>query len=110
MTRSPFSQHGYTRRPAADSPLPATGTEDSLLAPQSVRSWARTFHDPQNVTWWVHLVRPGIESDIARRGRLQAVVLRFQNGTHWRYLHPIPPDWRECDDLTLWGYCEQAML
>jgi hypothetical protein len=58
----------------------------------------------------VHLVSPGVESDITRRGRLQAVMLRFQNGAHTRYLEPIPPDWRECDELTLWRYCEQAML
>ena len=51
-----------------------------------------------------------MESDSVRRGRLHAVTLRFQNGAYKRYLHPIPPDWRECDDLTLWRYCELAIL
>ena len=110
MTSSPRTQHGYTHHSAGDSWLPASGTEDSLVAPQTARSWARKFQDPQDVTWWVHLVRPGVQSDIVRRERLQAVMLRFQNGEQSRYLQPIPPDWRECDDLTLWGYCEQAML
>jgi hypothetical protein len=110
VTSTSRTQHGYSHRPAADIRLLASGTEDSFVAPQTARSWARRFNDPQDVTWWVHLVRPGVESDIVRRGRLQAVMLRFQNGisAHSRYLHPIPPDWRECDDMTLWRYCEQA--
>jgi hypothetical protein len=61
------------------------------------------------VTWWVHLVRHDDEPGTAR-GRLPPMALRFQNGigARARYLHPIPPDWRECDDVALWGYCEQA--
>jgi hypothetical protein len=109
VTSLPRTQHGYSHRAAADSRLPASGTEDSLIVPQTARSWARKFKDPQDVTWWVHLVRPGVESEIVRRGPLQAVLLRFQNGAYTRYLQPIPPDWRECDDMTLWRYCKQAM-
>ena len=92
--------------------LPPAGTvEHSLVEPQTVRSWARRFTDSHDVTWWVHLVRAGARHEVDRRGRLPAMTLRFQNGisTHARYLHPIPPDWRECDDMTLWVYCEQAI-
>ena len=66
--------------------------------------------DPQDVTWWVHLVRQDVRFGIARRPRFPPATLRFQNDirTHARYLHPVPPDWRECDDATLWGYCKQA--
>jgi hypothetical protein len=53
-------------------------------------------------------VRPGIQSEIARYGRLHAVMLRFHNGEESRYLQPIPSDWRECDDVMLCRYCEQA--
>jgi hypothetical protein len=111
VANTPISQHGYSHAPVAGRRPPASGTEDSLVAPQSARSWARRFKDPQDVTWWVHLMRPGVESVVVGPGRLQAVMLRFQNGisAHSRYLHPVPPDWRECDDLTLWHYCEQAM-
>jgi hypothetical protein len=58
----------------------------------------------------VDLVRAGVEHHIACRGRLEPVTLQFQNGigAHSRYLYPIPPDWRECDDLALWRYCQQA--
>ncbi len=110
MTSSPRAPHAYRHRSAADSRLPASGTEDSLVARLTAHSCARKFKDPHDVTWWVHMVSPGVENDVTRRGRLQAVMLRFQNGTHSRYLHPIPADWRECDDRTLWGYCEQAVL
>jgi len=58
----------------------------------------------------VNLVSPGVESDSSRRERLHAVALRFQNGAYKRYLQPVPTDWRECDDLTLWRYCELAIL
>jgi hypothetical protein len=67
------------------------------------------FQDPHDVTWWLHLVRLGEERDIARRGQLKAVMLRFQNGAGSRYLYPVPPDWRECSDVALWQYCEQAV-
>lgn len=110
MTSPPGNQHGSSHRPATNSCRTASGTEDSLVAPQTARSWARTFKDPQDLTWWVHLVRPGTGSKIVWPGRLQAVMLRFQNGTESRYLQPIPPDWRECDDMTLWRYCEQGCV
>ena len=108
MTSSPRTQHGYSYHPAADRWLLASRVEDSLVAPQTARSAARRFNDPQDVTWWVHLVRPGIQSEIARYGRLHAVMLRFHNGEESRYLQPIPSDWRECDDVMLCRYCEQA--
>jgi hypothetical protein len=110
VTSTPRGQHGQSQRTAAASLPPPGGTEHSLLAPRAAHSWARRFHDPQDVTWWVDLVRAGAEHDVARGGRLQAVTLRFQNGisAHSRYLQPIPPDWRECDDSALWRYCERA--
>ncbi len=110
VTSIPRTPHGYSYHPAADRWLLASRPEVSLIAPQTARSWARKFKDPHDVTWWVHLVRPGAERDIVRRGPMQAAMLRFQNGAHTRCLQPIPPDWRECDDLTLWCYCEQAVL
>ena len=98
------------RELAAPGPLPASTVEHSVVMPQTVRSWARKFTDPHDVTWWVHLLRRDVEAGIARRRRLAPMTPRFQNGinAHARYLHPIPPDWRECDDVTLWAYCEQA--
>ena len=110
MTSTPRAQHGYSYHPAADRWLQASRVEDSLIAPETARSSARRFNDAQNVTWWVHLVRPGVETEIIRHERLQAVMLRFQNGEESRYLHPIPPDWRECDEMLLCRYCEQAKL
>ena len=110
MTSSPRAQHGYSHHPAADSRLPASGTEDSLAALQTAYSSARRFSDPKAVTWWVHLLRPGVERDVTRCGSAQGVVLRFQSDDESRLLEPIPPDWFECDALTLWRYCEQAVL
>jgi hypothetical protein len=110
MISTPRGRHGRRQRTAAAGLLPASDAERSVVEPQTVRAWARRFTDPHDVTWWVHLVRQNIEPDIARRRRLPPMTLRFQNGigAHARYLLPIPPDWRECDDVALWGYCEHA--
>ena len=110
MTSTPSSQYNRAQHAAAASLLPPGAAEHSLFAPQAVRSSARRFRDPYDVTWWVDLVRAGVESDIARPRRVQAVTLRFQNSmsAHSRYLHPIPPDWRECDEIALWRYSQQA--
>ncbi len=108
VTRTPRPQPGYRYDPGTGTYLLPSRPEDSLVAPRPPHAWARQFTDPHEVTWWVHLVRLGVEGESLRGGRLEAVMLRFQNGTHARYLQPVPPDWRECDDLTLWGYCEQA--
>ena len=102
------TQLGYSYDPVADRWLLASRPEDSLLAPQNTHASARRFLAPDGATWWVHIMRPGGERDIARWGSPQVVVLRFRSGTVSRYLRPIPDDWRECDDLTLWGYCEEA--
>ena len=110
MTSSPRAQDGHSHRPAADSHLPASSIEHSRVTPRPPHSWARKFKDPHDVTWWVHLVHPAAESDIGWREHPPAVMLRFQNGTHTRYLQPIPGDWRGCDEQTLWRYCEQAVL
>ena len=90
--------------------LPAGTADHSLVEPQTVRSWARKFTDPHDVTWWVHLVRADVQQRITRRSQPAPITLRFQNGisAHPRYLFPIPSDWRECDDVTLWAYCERA--
>ena len=111
MIGTPSSRHDQSQRTTSAVPLLARTARDSLVLPHAARAWARKFTDPHDVTWWVHLVRAGARQDSAHRGQLPAMTLRFQNGisTHARYLHPIPPDWRECDDVTLWGYCEQAI-
>ena len=110
MTSTPSSQYIRAQHAAAASLLPAGAGEYSLLTRPTARSSARRFRDPYDVTWWMDLVRAGVESDIVLPRRVQAVTLRFQNSisAHSRYLHPIPPDWRECDDLALWRYCQQA--
>jgi hypothetical protein len=89
---------------------PAGSVERSIVEPQTVRSWARKFTDPQDVTWWVHLVRADVQQSITGRGQPAPITLRFRNGlnAHPRYLFPIPSDWRECDDVRLWAYCQQA--
>ena len=102
------SQREYRYDPITDRRLFVSRPEDSLLAPRHAHSSARRFLDPDGATWWVHMMRPSGERDVARWRSPQVVVLRFQSGTVSRYLRPIPADWRECDDLTLWGYCEQA--
>ena len=98
------------REPTALGARPAGSVEHSLVAPHTVHSCARKFTDPHDVTWWVHLVRVDLQQRITRRGQPAAITLRFQNGidAHPRYLCPIPSDWRECDDVTLWAYCEQT--
>ena len=98
------------RERTAPGLLPAGTVERSLVEPHTVRSWARKFTDPHDVTWWVHLVRTGVQQSITRGRQPAAITLRFQNGINARprYLFPIPSDWRECDDITLWAYCEQA--
>ena len=72
--------------------------------------WAREFRDPQDSTWRVHLVRPGIGREITLWGRVEGLALRFENGEQSRDLQPVPPDWRDCDEGTLWSYCQQATL
>jgi hypothetical protein len=110
VTGTPSSQYNRAQHAAAASLLPPGAAEHSLFAPQAVRSSARRFRDPYDVTWWVDLVRAGVESDFVPPRRVQAVTLRFQNSisAHSRYLHPIPPDWRECDEIALWRYSQQA--
>ena len=76
--------------------------------PRAARTSAREFRDPQDVSWWVDLIRTGSRGDDTWQGRSGGVSLRFQNGAESRHLSPIPPDWRECDCPTLWRYCELA--
>ena len=110
MISTPHGRHDQSHGATSAVPLLARTARHSLVLPHAARAWARKFTDPHDVTWWVHLVRADASEGIARPRRLPAMTLRFQNGisTHARYLHPIPADWRECDDLTLWGYCERA--
>ena len=74
----------------------------------AARTSAREFRDPQDVSWWVDLIRTGGPGDVSRQGRAGSVSLRFQNGAESRHLSPIPPDWRECDCPALWRYCQEA--
>ena len=110
MTSTFRAQHGYDHRPAANRRLPTSGTDDSLAVLQTAYAYGRRFNDATDVTWWVHLVRPGVERDITQYGSAHGVVLRFHSEDESRFLEPIPPDWFKCDDLTLCRYCEQAAL
>ena len=110
MISTPRGRDDQSQRTTSAVPLLARTARHSLAIRRSARAWARAFRDPDDVTWWVHLVRADAPQDSAHPGRLPAMTLRFQNGigADARYLHPIPPDWRECDDVALWAYFEQA--
>ena len=110
MISTPRGRHDHSQRATAAVALPARTARHSLSIPRTRGAWARKFTDPHDVIWWVHLVRADAQQSITRRGQLAPTTLRFQNGitAHPRYLFPVPSDWRECDDVTLWAYCEQA--
>jgi hypothetical protein len=109
MISTSRGRHDESER-TTPAPPPVGTAEHSVVAPRTDRSWARKFTDPHDVTWWVHLVRADVQQSITRRSQRAAITLRFQSGINARprYLFPIPSDWRECDDVTLWAYCEQA--
>ena len=72
-------------------------------------AWAREFRDPADGTWRVRLVRSNSPGEFTLcGGRVGGVVLRFENGIETRQLEAVPLDWRECDESTLWHYCQMA--
>ena len=71
---------------------------------------ARDFQEPETgMTWRVRVMRltPAPEPSLWG-GRVGPLVLQFENGVETRRLEPAPPDWRECEDATLWRYCQAA--
>ena len=80
------------------------------MTSKAAGAWAREFQDPVNTTWRVRLVRPSPAGEYSLgSGRPGALVLRFENGVETRQLEPVPPDWRECDEVALWHYCQAAI-
>ncbi len=82
------------------------------MSGKATGAWAREFCDPRDgTTWRVRLMRsrPAAELSVWG-GSLAPLALRFENGVMTRHLEPAPLDWRECDEATLWRYCQAAVL
>ena len=107
MVRSHLWPRGsYPVTPA--SPFSAHIPSGPRRAPSAARTSEREFRDPQDISWWIDVIRMRGRGDVTGQDRTGSVALRFQNAAESRQLSPIPPDWRECDYPTLWRYCQLA--
>jgi len=76
----------------------------------------REFVDPKGVRWKVWDVWPTgrVASDDARpismfpSMGLSGGWLCFESATEKRRLSPVPPEWENCDEATLCGFCDCA--